>query len=280
MADIYKIKLPSGTEYNIKDSSARSSLSDHETRIETLEESIEGGIHYRGITTTALTDGATTNPITIDGSSFTAQSGDIVIYHTIDKGDKEFIWDGSKWNEFGASSALKALAFKDSASASYEPTGTVTKPTFTGTSATVTVKGTPTGTVAISTGSGTANYTPDGSISAPSVTVNTTDVYSITSIGTLPSCSLPEFSATVNNEILTFSWDSGSFNAGTLPSKGSKQTVATTIKNVTAPTFTGSSVELVASFDGNELSSTGSFKPSGSVSQPTFKGTETTIIVS
>lgn len=54
------------------------------------------GVHFRGSTTTALTDGATTNPITIDGESYTAVMGDMVIY-----GNKEFLFDGTKWNEMG-----------------------------------------------------------------------------------------------------------------------------------------------------------------------------------
>ena len=52
------------------------------------------GVHFRGSTTTALTDGATTNPITIDGSSYTAVMGDMVIY-----GNKEFLFDGTRWHE-------------------------------------------------------------------------------------------------------------------------------------------------------------------------------------
>ena len=47
--------------------------------IKRLESIIAGGIHYRGKTTTALYDGATTNPITIGGASYTAESGDLVI---------------------------------------------------------------------------------------------------------------------------------------------------------------------------------------------------------
>ena len=54
------------------------------------------GVHFRGSTTTALTDGATTNPITIDGSSYTAVMGDMVIHS-----NKEFLFDGTSWHEMG-----------------------------------------------------------------------------------------------------------------------------------------------------------------------------------
>lgn len=64
-----------------------------------------GGIILVGETTTALTDGATTNPIAVDGHSYTAQPNDAVIYSS-----KEFLFDGTKWHEFGD---LSGLASKD-----------------------------------------------------------------------------------------------------------------------------------------------------------------------
>ena len=65
----------------------------------------QGGIILVGETTTQLVDNATTNPITIDGQSYTAQPNDAVIY-----GNKEFLFDGTKWHEFGD---LSGLASKD-----------------------------------------------------------------------------------------------------------------------------------------------------------------------
>ena len=49
------------------------------SELKRLEGIMAGGVHYRGKTTTALYDGATTNPITISGSSYTAESGDLVL---------------------------------------------------------------------------------------------------------------------------------------------------------------------------------------------------------
>lgn len=60
--------------------------------------------------------------------------------------------------------------------------------------------------------SATGSFTPSGSITPSSTTVN-----SITAVGTLPT-----WSASVNNEVLSFS-----FNQGTLPTKGANQTVLT-----------------------------------------------------
>ena len=56
----------------------------------------EGGIILVGETTTPLTDGATTNPIVVDGQSYTAQPTDAGIY-----GNKEFLYTGARWIEFG-----------------------------------------------------------------------------------------------------------------------------------------------------------------------------------
>ena len=83
-----------------------------------LKEAIEQGGGGSGnvyVTTTPLTDRATTNPITVNGESVTVDTGDIAVYN-----HKEFIWDGSSWDELGDLSGLGALAFKDTAS------GTVT----------------------------------------------------------------------------------------------------------------------------------------------------------
>ena len=151
MADLSKITLPSGTSYNLKDAKAREDIA-------AIQSSITGGIHYIGVTTTALTDGATTNPIKISNADVTAKSGDIVMY-----GELEFVWADSdnKWHEFGSTGSLKALAFKDSASGSYKPEGTVSKPTFTGSSSNVTIT---------STTNTSGNYQPAGTVSKPSFT--------------------------------------------------------------------------------------------------------------
>lgn len=109
MADISQITLPSGTTYNIKDTVARQSAA--------------GGINLLGVTTTAITDDATTNPITINGEPYTAVNQDAVFY-----GKKEFVFDGTMWHEFGDMSGLGDLALKDSASGSFTPAGTVSAP--------------------------------------------------------------------------------------------------------------------------------------------------------
>ena len=269
MADISKITLPSGTTYNIKDATARSNIA-----------ALSGALTFLGTTTTALTDGATTSPITIGDSSVTPKAGNVVIY-----GNSEFVWSDveSKWREFGSTGSLKALAFKDSASGSYTPAGTVSQPTFTGTKATISSSFTPAGSVAISKGTGTANYTPEGTVSKPTVTVemNTASVKPFGSAGTLPSCTLPSMGATVSGETLALTWTAGSFSAGTLPSAGTEVTVATGVKSATAsqPTFAGKGAELKAAFTGTAGTASAEYTPAGTIDKPTFTGSGATITV-
>ena len=86
MADISKITMPSGQTYDIKDATAR--------------QAIAGGVHYLGVSSTAITDGGTEKP-TIGGTAVTPTNGDICLY-----GSKEFIYGGTygsggTWSEFG-----------------------------------------------------------------------------------------------------------------------------------------------------------------------------------
>lgn len=290
MADISKITLLNGTTYDLKDAQARNDIED-------IKGAIAGGVTFMGETTTALTDGATTNPITINSKSVTAIKGYLVVYNS-----KEFVFDGTKWIEMGDLSVLGAMAYKDSASGSFTPSGSVSQPTFTGnettstgnftpaggvtlsteattstgavsyisaigtksfsgTAATIKPKVTAAGTVAISKGTGTANYTPEGSVAAPTISVkkagSTTTVNSITAVGTLPS-----LTTTVANEVLTIGFDQG-----TLPTKGANTTVKTgdAAYQASAPAFTGTGAELKATFTGTEVEGSASYTPAGTV---------------
>lgn len=119
MADISEITLPSGATYDIKDATARHDIS-------ILKGSGTGAMHYAGVTKTAIADGSSTSPININNEDYTPLNGDVVIYNSL-----ELVWSTSdnKWHEFGSTGSLKGLAFKDSASASYTPAGSVSAPT-------------------------------------------------------------------------------------------------------------------------------------------------------
>ena len=205
---MFEVTLPSGNSYYIEDNEVRGwigtgSSSGAEYRITTLETDVaklSNATHWLGVTTTSLTDGSTTNPITIGGQSVTAVSGDIVQ----DGNGQEYIFNGTAWQAFGSSvGTLKAFAYVD--------TGDVTI--------------TPKGSNAPSSVSGTCSVTPSGSVSGTAVTLTTDTVGSVTAAGSMPTY-------TVSNGVLTI-------GAGAVPTVSSV-TVATGVDTVTDPSFTGS----------------------------------------
>ena len=308
MADISKITLPSGTTYNIKDAQAREDILG-------LQNAAAGAMHYIGVTTTPISDGSTTSTITIDSETKTMTSSDagaVVIF-----GEMEYVWNGTKWQEFGSTGSLKALAFKDSASGTVKAAGTVSRPTFAGSSSNVTLtiadntsgnyqpkgtvstpsfigaamsstgKFTPSGTVTVTTKSSsnkTAAVSPaeSGAVTyTPAGTCTATVTDSSKSIDQLDSVgALPSLTTTVSGEVLTIN-----FSQGSLPTKKS-----TSVKQVDSVdvSFSGTGVRLVtgnipvpsaykADFDGTEDDVNVSGTTTGSVSQPTFTGTKVSI---
>lgn len=290
MAEISKITLLNGTTYDLKDKQARDDIA-------AIQGAIAGGVTFMGETSTALTDGSTAKSIVINSATVTAVKGYLVVYNS-----KEFVFDGEKWIEMGDLSLIGDLGWKDSASGTFTPTGSVSQPTFSGDEMTSTGNFTPTGsvgltsaasastgavsyiseigtksfsgtavtikpkvtaagTVAITKGTGTANYTPEGSVAAPTISVKTagatTTVNSITAVGTLPS-----LTTTVANETLTIGFDQG-----TLPTKGANTTVKTgdAAYQASAPAFTGTGAELKATFTGTEVEGSASYTPAGTV---------------
>lgn len=266
MADISKITLPSGTTYNLKDQGARD-----------LIDEMSGYTDFLGVTTTALTDGATTNPIKINNVDVTAKKGNIATY-----GSAEFIFNGTAWQAFGDLSGLGSLAYKDSASGTVAVPKTYTT-TVTPKAKDVSVTGTTTGSVSVTKSavtvskatSGTTTYTPEGSVSTPTITVtpNTATKYVATSAnggGSVTAGSAAAFTANVEHEVLTLGWTANTPTVVTLPSFSS-QTIATGIKSAISsqPSFTGTGARLVtdsevatgASFTGASMTSTGSYTP-------------------
>lgn len=131
---------------------------------------------FIGVSTNKLTDGGTEAPTGSKYSTFAAvPKGSLVFYKT-----EEFIKGADdKWHALGSLDTLGALAYKDSVSVSYTPIGTVSQPTFTGSSFTSAGNYTPAGTVTVGvTGSsnvtaavsqaasGTTTYKPAGSVSS------------------------------------------------------------------------------------------------------------------
>ena len=235
MADISKITLPSGTTYDIKDAVARASLG--------------GAIIIRGTTTTALTDEATTNPITIDGNSYTAVANDAVFYNK-----KEFVFDGTKWHEFGDMSGLGDMAEADTASTSYTPAGSVT---LSGTTATVSPAE-----------SGTATYTPGGSVT----------------LGDKSKLAVSQASSGTATYTPAGSVSLGDSAASTVSAAGSGEATYTPAGSIAVNASTGSGTAYTpeGSISVNASSGSGtSYTPEGSVTAPTISvasaGSTTTI---
>ena len=316
MADISKVTLPNGSTYDIKDVTARNQItSEAATRkatddriklsIDELKLNLTGAMHYMGVTTTPLTDGTSIThlstdstperrlfAIKINGEDYVPQAGDTVIYQ-----NKEFVAtykysDNATtltWNEFGSTGSLKALAFKDSASGTVTPSGTVSTPTFTGTAGNVSVAyNDAIGDVTI--GSVVASYNPSSGytlnessnkhssnifltthVSGGEITTNptTATIKQVSAVGTLPT-----FSATVTDETLSFN-----FNAGSLPTTTNTSVITGVTSTLINPTVEVSpfnvSLELA---QGDEVLN-GTFTPQGTISQLTFTGNASIVTV-
>lgn len=204
-----KIVQGSDTLY-IKDAEAQSAISD-------LQSSVTGAMHYIGITTTSLTDGSTTNPIVIDSEDVTAKAGDVAVVAgsgSNGSADKEYVFNGTKWQEFGSTGSLKALAFKDSA------TGSVTAEGTNGSS-----------TVTFASGSGSNFVT--GFDTAPVAPSFTEGAFTPASLGTgfYSAGTAPSFT---EGAFTPASLGTGFYTVGTAPSLGNASTGTFATEGVTA----------------------------------------------
>lgn len=208
--------------------------------LQAIKTAMSTGIHYRGVTTTALSDGATTNPITINGNSYTAVAGDLVIYD-----EYEFLFDGTYWEKFGTDGTLKALAFADTATgtSSVSVTGTAAAQNFTGTQSTISISGNVSGT-------------------AVSMTPTAENQQNITPFGSGGS----------------FTQGADTFSAGTTPVNVAMGTGANAetliISTGTAPSFTQGSDSFTPASGGSTVTLLKSL-PTPSVTQGTFSGSTT-----
>lgn len=271
MAEISKITLPSGTTYDIKDAVARQMASAGvsfvlSTDAASTPKDVQWDDNGTTITGTLVASSSTTGIFYLVPADNPIGKDIFDEYVTLLK-DNEYSWEkiGSTAIDF---SSLGDLAYKDTASGNYTPEGSVSQPSFSGSSLTSSGK-----------------FTPSGSVAAPTITVtpavatkyvagSATGGGSVTN-GTQASATMPTLGTTVSNETLTISWTAGSFTANTptavtLPTFTSQSIVSgITSATATAPTFTGTE---------GDVSVTGT--PSGTVSQPTFAGTQKSVVVS
>lgn len=194
-----------------------------------------------------------------------------------------------------------------SGTATYTPAGTVSQPTFTGTAATISVSKsyTPAGTVAAPTftgtkatgltvspaSSGTATYTPEGTNSAPTFTGTAATISVSKSYTPAGSVSTPTFTGTQATISVSKSYTpAGTINTPTISLKTAASAgtaiTGTSVTNEVLSFTTGSFKNGDAAYQSNALTftgtaatitSTGTYTPAGTVSQPTFTGTAATI---
>lgn len=229
MPDISKITLPSGNTYDIKDAVARDAIA-----------ALEGGSYFLGVTTTALTDQATTNPITVGGQSVTAKNGNIVVYDSA-----EFVFNGTKWFEFGDLSTLGALAYKDTVSLSKGSGDNVLgeATTFTNSSSSVSFSGGTTDKVLGSDATFTTTVTPTttnikATASGTAVGANGTDTFVKSYPGAtskLSTTTVPNVTAAGSPSTWSFSMGSGT-DADTLIISGTNSTAPTLGTAITVAT--------------------------------------------
>lgn len=202
MADIKTITLPTGTTYNIVDQGARDLISALNNLGWTL--STNASTTPQGVTwtpkgqTTKITGTLVASASTVN-SQYLVYKGDngkdtYDEYITVKTGTNTYQWErlGSTDVQLGD---LGRLAFVDSASGDYSyryPNKM------------------------------TGSYQPQGSNAKSAVTISptTTDVYSMSSAGSVTagssaSCTLPSLTTNVSNGNLTIGWSAGSFTANT-----------------------------------------------------------------
>lgn len=250
MPDISKITLPSGTTYDIKDTTAR-------TAIAALQ---AGGLTY------VIADTLPTAGVNTLGNIYLISQADgagdhfYKEYLTVAK-NGDHVWEeigDTKIDLSGYATKGGAITATGSATAAASNV-TVGNHTVTQGNVNATGKFTPAGTVGV--GTGTANYTPAGTITGGVITVtpSTSNKFVAASAtgggsvaaGTAARCTLPVLTTTVSQETLSIGWTGGSFTANTptavtLPSF-TETTVATGIQSAaitTAPTFAGTGVQL------------------------------------
>ena len=266
-----------GVTYDIKDLEARALAA--------------GGIHYIGVTTTALADGATTSPIVIDGADITPKKGDLALYAETGGEHTEYLWNGEHWDRLGYGK-FGDLAYKNSATGSvdlgHDHNFTLEDATAELTGGSVSGFGvtahdyTPAGTIA--KGTGTANYTPEGTVTLGDEAAKAVTIGGKTADATIGAHT---YTPAGNVEVTTASPNTGETANYTPSGAVSKPTFTgtqatlnhaahthgltgdITVENEVTLTATGGAV------NAHNVEVTGAaYTPAGSVSQPTFTGTD------
>ena len=245
------LDLDDGSRWYVKDAEAQADIA-------RILDIIQNGSRYIGKFTSAVVGGETVDALhqgdvvtsitTSTGTYVTGtpasgqkqlMAGDYCQYERTGQNAIEWMWNGDAIDEFGSTSMLKALAFKDSASGSYTPAGTnaASAVTFTGQTDGDFVTGFDDDPVLPSFTEGAFDagslpsftegaFTPASFASgaytegvAPSYTEGAFDAGSLPSFteGTFDAGSLPSKEADTWSAGTLPSYSEGTFSAGTLP---------------------------------------------------------------
>jgi hypothetical protein len=312
------LELPDGSKKYVKDADAREEIAE-------IKNAVKNGASFigkftsavvGGQTVTTLNDGDAPTSITTDVGTFVTgtpaegeeqlKNGDyLIVVGTGTAASLEFMWTGTKLSEFGSTSVLKGLAFKDQATGTYTPAGTnaPSAVTFTGTADDDFVKGFDTAPVLPSFTEGTfsAGSLPsftEGAFDAGSLPSKAADTFDA---GSLPSKAADTFTQGAlasltydsTNEGLVFaagtlptftegtfsagslpSFTEGAFDAGSLPSKAADTFDAGSLPSKAADTFAAGTAPTLAT--AKAITTLGTAEAAAQV----FSGTEATITVS
>ena len=240
------LELADGSKKYVKDAEAREDIA-------RILEIIKNGASYIGKFVSAVVGGETVNDlhegdvptsitttkgVFVTGTPTEGQTklnaGDYTQIVRDGKSNIELMWNGESIDEFGSTSMLKALAYKDSASGTYTPAGTnaPSAVTFTGTADGDFVTGFDVDPVLPSFTEGAFDA---GSL--PSFTEGTFTPASLAS-GFYTAGVAPSFTEGAFDAGSLPSFTEGAFDAGSLPSKDADVFDAGTLPTKAADTFT------------------------------------------
>lgn len=186
---------------------------------------LTGAMRLIGSTTQKIKEGDPISAITLtNGTSVTPVNGDVILYN-----DAEYVVVNNGWELLGDEGSYSIKGHTHTAS--YTPAGTITAPTFTGSSATT---GAASAKVTVATSTHTHGYTPAGTVAATFTGTSATISASYKPVGT------------INAPAFTGSTASTTSISGTTTVATSNHTHNVTAKGTVTATFTGTSATIGA----------------------------------
>ena len=203
-------------------------------------------LHQGDVVTSITTSKGTFVTGTPSGSQKQLMEGDYCQYERTGQNAIEWMWNGDNIDEFGSTSMLKALAFKDSASGSYTPAGTnaASAVTFTGTTDGDFVTGFDVDPVLPS-------FT-EGAFDAGSLPSFTEGAFTPASLGSgfYSAGSAASFTEGAFDAGSLPSFTEGAFDAGSLPSKEADTFAAGSLPSFTEGTFSAGTLPTLTPVSG------------------------------